>query len=165
LSSNAFLTVVTPPTNQTASAGSNVTFTVSASSLAATILYRWQFNGSDIPGATDTSLTLTNVQPSDAGSYGVVVTVVANGIAPATFTASLNVLSSLTLSEPAILPDGSFQMRLQGIPNRNYGIDSSPDLTNWSQLNILPYTNGAMPFVDTAATNHVQRFYRARLLP
>jgi alpha-tubulin suppressor-like RCC1 family protein len=36
--------------------------------------YQWQFGDSDIPGATSPVLILTNVQPSDAGQYRLVVT-------------------------------------------------------------------------------------------
>jgi hypothetical protein len=36
------------------------------------LTYRWQLNGSDIPGATNASLTLTNVQLTDSGAYQVV---------------------------------------------------------------------------------------------
>ncbi len=34
--------------------------------------YQWQFNGTDLPGATGRSLVLTNVQPEQAGNYAVV---------------------------------------------------------------------------------------------
>ena len=36
--------------------------------------YQWRFNGTNIAGATGTSLTLSNVQPAQAGSYSVRVT-------------------------------------------------------------------------------------------
>jgi hypothetical protein len=36
--------------------------------------YQWRFNDADIPGATNTSLTIVNVQEPDAGNYQVVVT-------------------------------------------------------------------------------------------
>jgi len=36
--------------------------------------YQWRFNGSNVSGATNASLILTDVQPSDEGSYSVVVT-------------------------------------------------------------------------------------------
>src|SRR5262249_40764419 len=36
--------------------------------------FQWQFNGANINGATDSNLTLNNVQPTDAGNYRVVVT-------------------------------------------------------------------------------------------
>jgi len=62
-----------PPQNQTAVAGNTATFNVSASG-APTLAYQWRFNGTDITGATGTIYTRTNVQPSDAGPYSVVVT-------------------------------------------------------------------------------------------
>jgi len=173
VSSNAYLTVVTPPTNQTVGAGSNVTFNVSASTFMPIVIsYRWQFNGADIAGGTNTSLNLLNVQSTNAGTYGVVVSVTnATGttpvlpVPPATFTASLSLLGPpqpVVLSHPEILPGGNFRMLLQGNPNSSYSIESSSNLTNWSALATLAYTNGLMPFTDTNAPGNTSRFYRAR---
>ncbi len=77
----AMLTVVSPPdititqspTSQTASAGSNAIFTVSASGTPP-LSYQWLFNGAVIDGATMTELILTEVQPTNAGRYRVAVT-------------------------------------------------------------------------------------------
>jgi hypothetical protein len=35
--------------------------------------YQWQFDGTNIPGATNSTLTLPNVQPTNAGSYCVII--------------------------------------------------------------------------------------------
>ena len=164
LSANAYLTVVTPPADQTAAAGSNVTFAANATS-AALLQFRWQFNGSDISGATNTTLTLTNVQSGNAGIYSVVVTVVNVTVPPATFSATLTIPSPTLLSQPQFLANGSFQLRLEGTPNRSYFIDISSNMTSWSNLTTLAYTNGQMPFTDATTTNSAQRFYRARLAP
>ena len=79
-SSNASLTVVAvppmlvlQPTNQLALPGSNATFTVAAGTGPIPIFYQWQFNGTNIAGATNDSLTLTNVQFTNQGIYQVVV--------------------------------------------------------------------------------------------
>ena len=61
------------PQNQTAVAGNNATFTVTANG-APTLFYQWRFNGTNITGATAFSYTRTNVQSVDAGPYSVVVT-------------------------------------------------------------------------------------------
>jgi hypothetical protein len=62
------------PTNALVSAGNNVTFT-SAASGTAPFGYQWYFNGSNaISAATNASLTLTNVQMTNAGNYSVTVT-------------------------------------------------------------------------------------------
>ena len=64
--------ITTQPASQTVPAGSNVNFSVAATGTAP-LSYQWKKDGADIPGATGVTLTLTNVQPSDAGSYTVVV--------------------------------------------------------------------------------------------
>jgi hypothetical protein len=51
----------------------NATFTVLASGTAP-LAYQWRFNEQDLPGATQTSLTISNVQVTDGGAYGVAIT-------------------------------------------------------------------------------------------
>ncbi|HEX8291143.1 MAG TPA: immunoglobulin domain-containing protein, partial [Pyrinomonadaceae bacterium] len=65
-------TITTQPASQTANTGSGVTFGVVAGGTAP-FNYQWQKNGSDIAGANGPGLTLSNVQPSDAGDYSVEV--------------------------------------------------------------------------------------------
>jgi Leucine-rich repeat (LRR) protein len=67
------INITTPPTGQTVVLGSNASFTVSATGLTP-LSYQWQFNGTNISGATATTLTLNNVQPTNAGNYTVAVT-------------------------------------------------------------------------------------------
>jgi hypothetical protein len=80
ISSNAVLTVLTQPpsittqpTNLTVTLTSNATFSVIASG-SPVLSYQWYFNGTNIIGATNTSLTLTNVRLNQAGDYTVCVT-------------------------------------------------------------------------------------------
>jgi hypothetical protein len=56
------------PQSQTAAVGSSVTLGVTAQSWWP-ITYRWRHNGRPIPNATNSTLTLPNVQPNDAGRY------------------------------------------------------------------------------------------------
>ncbi|PWU14633.1 MAG: hypothetical protein C5B50_16995 [Verrucomicrobia bacterium] len=67
------VTITAQPQSQTVNQTSNVTFTVAASG-AAPISYQWLFNSNNIAGATNVSLTMTNVQLTNAGSYSVLVT-------------------------------------------------------------------------------------------
>jgi pectate lyase len=82
ISSNAFLTVNTNPVapvfiSQPAwlvvLAGSAASFTASAAGTAP-IGYQWNKNGIPIPGATSSTLILTNVQVADDGSYTLTAT-------------------------------------------------------------------------------------------
>ncbi len=77
-SSNATLTVLVPaaitvpPADAIVPAGSNVTF--SATNVGtAPVYFQWQFNGTNLPAATTNKLVLTNVQPSQAGTYTLIV--------------------------------------------------------------------------------------------
>jgi len=55
------------PQDQTAPVGGSATFTVAASG-AGPLFYQWQRDGTDIPGATSTSYTLSGVQTGDNGA-------------------------------------------------------------------------------------------------
>jgi hypothetical protein len=61
------------PTNVAAIAGTNVQFLVAADSTEP-LRYQWYFNGRTISKATNTTLVLSNVQPTNAGTYFVRVT-------------------------------------------------------------------------------------------
>ena len=65
--------IVTQPTNQTVAVGGTATFTVVAGGTPSPG-YQWNFNGTNIDAATNATLTLTNVQFSQAGNYAVLVT-------------------------------------------------------------------------------------------
>jgi hypothetical protein len=65
--------IVTQPTNQTVTVGGTTSFGVAASGIQL-LSYRWNFNGTNLAGATNATLTLTNVQLNQAGNYAVLVT-------------------------------------------------------------------------------------------
>jgi len=71
---NWALAILTQPQSQAVIQGSNATFSVTAAGITP-LSYQWYFNGMNVlGGATNTSLTLTNVQTTNAGNYAVVVT-------------------------------------------------------------------------------------------
>jgi len=74
----------TQPASQSVPPGANATFAANATS-GLPLTYQWQKNGVAIPGATTTTLTLTNVQVSNLGSYTLVAT---NSVGPTTSNAA-----------------------------------------------------------------------------
>ena len=97
---SATLSVLTPPTvtntlpNPLVPAGSNVTITCPAKGLD--LGFQWLFDDGQISAATNVSLTLTNVQPTNAGSYVCIVSNIAGAL-----TSSVAVLTVETA--PVIL--------------------------------------------------------------
>jgi SMP-30/Gluconolactonase/LRE-like region len=69
---NAQPKIVTPPASRIVPMGANDTFRVSATGTAP-LSYQWYFNLAGLPGATNQSLALTNVQRTAAGQYFAVV--------------------------------------------------------------------------------------------
>src|SRR6266850_464384 len=65
-------TITTQPSSLTLGVGANAQFAVSASGIAP-LSYQWRFNGANLPGATNTNLTISNIQPANEGNYSVVV--------------------------------------------------------------------------------------------
>jgi Divergent InlB B-repeat domain/Immunoglobulin domain/Bacterial Ig domain len=109
ISSAAVLTIIIPPAitlqpvGKSVGQGSNVTFTVAATGTAP-LAYLWKQNGGEFdPGATNASLTLTNVTTANAGDYTVDVS---NPAATVTSTnATLTVVVPPTIeSQPSVPP-------------------------------------------------------------
>jgi cyclophilin family peptidyl-prolyl cis-trans isomerase len=77
--------IVSGPQSITVNNASTATFTVGTSNA---VSYQWQFQGSNIAGATSATLTLENVNTNQAGGYTVVVS---------------SAINSVTSSPPAVL--------------------------------------------------------------
>jgi len=73
-------------------------FSVTVGGGTAPFTYQWQFAGVNIIGATNTTLLLTNVQASQAGSYAVRVSNTAGSVVSA--NALLTVLIPATITQP-----------------------------------------------------------------
>lgn len=69
--SNAPPLITAQPASLITTQGNNAAFTVSATGTA--LQYQWRKNAAVIPGANATTLSLTNVQPSDIALYSVIV--------------------------------------------------------------------------------------------
>ena len=66
------LLILQQPTNQYQIAGGNVTF-VGSGIASNTVTYQWTFDGTNIVGATNAKLTLTNVQAAQQGCYNFMI--------------------------------------------------------------------------------------------
>lgn len=149
--------ITTPPTGQSFTLGSGVTLSVTAEGYGR-LFYQWQFNGTNIPGATSATLPLTNLMPAKAGAYTVMV---ANAYGTNTSVAAnlsyfgdLKFLASVTLA---------------GAIGQQFRVDYA-DVVNIGTTNWLVLTNITLPYspfvvVDYSSPNQTKRFYRAVPLP
>jgi hypothetical protein len=105
------VTILVQPRSTNATVGSNVTFSVVAQGTAP-LFYQWLFNSTNIPGANDSTLSITNVQQTNAGSYRVVVTNFHSAVTSA--VAVLTVGLAPTNSAPVITNQPADQMTTVG---------------------------------------------------
>jgi len=101
------------PQSQPSYIGGTVTFTVSATS-ALPVTNQWYYGSTPLPGQTNSSLTLANLQLSNSGNYSVVV-----GNANGTTNSAVAVL---TVNTPR---------NLQWSPNANTGVWDQGLSANW----------------------------------
>jgi hypothetical protein len=69
------------------------------------------------------------------------------------------------LCEPITILGSQVHLCLMGETGRNYMIEASPDLLNWTLISTAVNTNGALVFTDRAMSNFPKRFYRVTFEP
>ena len=158
VSGSTLLTVVVAPTitaqpvNTTASPGGTTTLSVTGA--GGGLAYQWRLNGTNIVGATNSSLTLSNITASQAGVYTVLVSNAAG-----TITSSAATLSLLGIKQYAGLT-------ITGQAGGNYLIEYMNTInSSWATLTNITIPVSPYLFIDTDSPNHPSRFYRASLVP
>jgi hypothetical protein len=157
----------TKPQSQAVQVGSNVTFNVSTDGGLATNRC-WFLNQSNLIASTvgtNSSLSLTNVQLTDSGTYSVVVTNLFGAVtsAPAILFVYTNTAQlAAQLAAPANPSNGQFQFSIAGVTGFNYAVQVSSNLVNWVSLqtNVVPFG-----FTDTNMNLAPHRFYRSVIVP
>jgi hypothetical protein len=161
VSDNAPLVVVVPPTNLIATAGANAVFRSTISpGINNPVWMQWLFNGALLPWQTNATLTVSNAQAANEGTYALVLT---NSLrTTAAYPVGLGLAKPITLSAAEWRPEAGFRMNLDGVAYQNYQIEFATNLlSGWQTLTTLAYTNGLLPIEDGSATNSRSRVYRA----
>jgi hypothetical protein len=140
--------ITTPPASQTIVRNNSVSFNIVAAATPP-IQFQWSYNGSNIVGATTSTLTLNNVQTNQSGAYQVVVTDAGGSVASA--PATLTVLptygpfvaqaQAARLTVPAVPGNGVFIELYNGIGG---GAVPVPSLVS----NVAPSGTCLSPVID-----------------
>lgn len=158
--------ITAPPTNLTVVQGQSAQFTVTATG-SLPLAYQWFFNETNLlVGATASTLSFTNVQPPQVGSYLVRVT---NSVGAVTSPPALLLIAGMPsyTNEPPGLTVAwqAPNLVLTLAPdNRARTIQVSTNLVDWEVFtNAGP--SAAFVTVPVAATNLPGRFFRAFIVP
>ena len=165
------LSIISAPTNETVSPGSTVSFSVVATGFP--LIYQWSANGvsltngNNISGATGSTLTITNVQTSDGGTYTVSIN---SDIDYTNFIVSTNLSADLTVipdpysitSVRSVADSSGSGIALSGTggaTNGTYYVLTSTNLTTWTPIATNQFDGqGQFNFTNPAPTNAAQFF-------
>lgn len=158
--------ITAQPQGLTLAPGGTASFTVAASG-SAPLTYRWFINTNMfLVGATNSTLTLANVQSTNAGNYFVVITNIAGAV---TSSVAALTVSSGTPSPPQVsnlvFGGGSFGFTINGVAGQPYLVQASTNLSTW--ITLFTTNPATLPFTwsDPAAGTFPQRYYRIQLGP
>jgi hypothetical protein len=155
--------ILVQPEDQSVLVGGTAQFDVVADGTPPLSYQWWSLSSGLLSDATNSTLLLTNVQPTAETYYRVEVSNVAGT------TLSLPALLSveerpLLLRSPAVT-DGVFMFEASVVPGQAYAVEASTNLTDWILLLTTNATADSVAFNQTEPYQHLQRFYRVRIWP
>ncbi|MEK4364113.1 immunoglobulin domain-containing protein [Paenibacillus sp. FSL M8-0212] len=171
VTSNAALLTVNPvlvspaitsqPSDQTVTEGQTATFSVTASG-DTPLSYQWKKNGTDINGATSSTLTVTNAQSVDAGSYTVEVTNTAGNV---TSNAALLTVNSVSLPGPISPTTATFDKNTTNTLAGSYrDVETTMSLNGNMLINIangVTLLSGGIDYTVSGSTVTIKKEYLA----
>jgi len=134
--------ILTQPASQSIEAADPVTFSLVVNGKGP-FTYQWQYNGTNIPGATDSSYNINVVSPNDAGKYRVIVS---NSYGTATSSPAQLTVTTLRLSlRPPVVNGSTLTLNWSG-GTPPYLVEKKLDLGNPDWMSVLTTANQAATF-------------------
>ncbi len=156
--------IVAQPASQTNSFGANATFSVSATGTTP-LSYQWRLYSTNIPGATASSYTRTNIQPADAGPYSVVVTNVVGSVTSSNAVLTVEGKPAISSQPQSVTvnagANATFNVSANGSPTLGYqwrlaGTNiPGATLTSFTRSNAQPADAGSYTVVVTNSEGSV----------
>jgi len=139
------------PRTQTVSSNGSALFTAWAFG-AKPLHYQWQYNGQDVPDATNAMLPIYSASATNAGEYCVVVSSAAGGVST---SAVAYLIISTNDPAPAVravrsVGGTNFEFEVSGEEGRSYLVESSTNLVDW------PTLQRRLVVINTNQTTHFQ---------
>jgi hypothetical protein len=158
--------IITPPSTQAVNVGQSASFSVAVSGTPP-LFYQWQLNDINIVGATNATYIITATQPSDAGTYSVVVSNTAGTLTTAGGQLTVNPFQITSL----VIQTNDVLITWTTTGGQTNIVQTTADLidgfTNLSPNIAIPGMSAVTTnYLDVgAATNGLVRFYRILVVP
>lgn len=125
--------------------------------------YQWQFNGLDLAGETNASLSFASLNATNSGLYTIGVS---NAFGSTNYSATLSIADSLLIRHDLVsLIGGSFQLNVTNLLGRELIFQYTTNMggtIQWFDLDTNSPASGSHQFSDSGAGNSTRRFYRIK---
>ena len=147
---------ITQPQSKVVSAGMTSTLRAEASSSIQPLSYQWWFNGAALIGQTNSSLTLSNIQANQGGSY---FAIAENPAGRAQSDAAIITYTDASTLVLSVHPS----LQIFGTPGTTYTIEYAVETrtpARWTPITNLTLITTPQLWVDQEAATGARRFYR-----
>ena len=141
--------------------GHTASFSVAATGISP-LGYQWYFNGTNLLNSTNTTLTLQNAFPANAGAYAVAI---ASTYGSVTSNPAMLTVLPIGITTPKRLANGQFQFSFDTAIGVNYAVQYSTNLFQWFPFVTLGGIGVPLTLIDPNAASSPQHFYRVSLTP
>ena len=154
------------PVGVTNISGANATFSVTAGGTAP-LSYQWRFTSAGIGGATNSSLSLTNIRTSQAGNYTVVITNSAGAITSSVALLAVTNPLPQPITAPVSQTPGFFQFTFVPTVGLTNTVQVNNNLSSgaWTTFTNVPPPLTATPITVTDPLGSSNRYYRVQIIP
>jgi len=143
---------VSAPTNQSVAVGATASFAVTGQGVAP-LAYQWRRNSANLSGATASSLSIVNVQPTNAGNYDVVVSDYSGSLTSS--IATLTISGGGTPPTIVTQPQGQFVYPGSNVIFTVAAAGTAPFSYQWRRdgANLAGATNSTLSFTNVQLAN------------
>ena len=152
---SAPMSITTQPQSQVGYWGRDVVFSVAVTNATPPVGYQWRKDSTPLLDATNSTIFLTNLQSTNAGTYTVVVT--------DALTNLTSLPANLTVNPAGVGIALYAGVTIDGVTNQTYGVQSTLDLGNtnsWVGRANVTLTNATQLWYDSQPATQPQTYYR-----
>ena len=151
------------PADRRLRAGETVAMSVLATG-PGPLVYQWRYNGTNLAGATNARLVLSNIRTNQSGAYSVLVTNAAGCAISSDANLTVVEIPPFNLRQPVVTNQWLQVILSGGEMGRLYFIETSTNLVDWLE-EVGQGVDGQGTSLFFFRRDHAQQFFRATTWP
>ena len=156
-------TITEQPLSRTVNEGATLSLSVTATGTEP-LRFQWRFNNSNLLGATNALLLLSQVNKAFEGNYQVVINNWSGSVKSQIATLKINSpLQPLQIVSPQFSTNGQFSFRVNGPAGLDCIIQNSSNIVDWISIATNRLVDGTFLYTEKKSTVKGPKIYRAAI--